>query len=52
MQELTFQELQHVGGGNPIALLGLGLAVISAAGYLRDFSDGFFDGFGRLNQRD
>ncbi len=48
MKELSFEDSQRVGGGNPIALLAQGLAVISASGYLSDFSDGFFDGYGRI----
>ncbi len=48
MIELSLADTQQVAGGSPVALLGLGLAVIGAAGYLHDFADGFFDGFGRL----
>ena len=48
MKELCFEDCQAVGGGTPIALFALALATISAAGYLRDFADGFFDGYGRI----
>ena len=48
MQQLSHVHCEQVGGGSPLALLSFALATVVAAGALREFADGVFDGFGGL----
>lgn len=46
MQELEMNELATVEGGNPVALIALGCAMIYNSGAIGDFCYGLFCGLG------
>ena len=48
MHEISLDDCGQISGGTPLTLISFGLGLIGAAGPVREFFDGFFDGFGRI----
>ncbi|MBK6479237.1 MAG: hypothetical protein IPF93_13380 [Saprospiraceae bacterium] len=45
LKDLTQKEVSETEGGNPVLVaLGVGILLVESAQYIKEFTDGFFDG--------